>query len=129
MANIVTVAVPAFIEESSEYDTQYKRTMKWNPEKGDFVRNAANQVVECTGEEGYMIWCMKVSMTERYSCLAYSNDIGVEMEDALAQDDEKLVNPRTEWVRDFEFEWNGDSMNCSFKVKGKEWDKVFQINI
>ena len=130
MANIVTVAVPAFIEESSGYDTQYKRTMKWNP-------------VECTGEEGYMIWCMKVSMTERYSCLAYSNDIGVEMEDALAQDDEKtvesmvertirdalLVNPRTEWVRDFEFEWNGDSMNCSFKVKGKEWDKVFQINI
>ena len=143
MANIVTVAVPAFIEESSEYDTQYKRTMKWNPEKGDFVRNSANQVVECTGEEGYMIGCMKVSMTERYSCLAYSNDIGVEMEDALAQDDEKtvesmvertirdalLVNPRTEWVRDFEFEWNGDSMNCSFKVKGKEWDKVFQINI
>ena len=143
MANIVTVAVPAFIEESSEYDTQYKRTTKWNPEKGDYVRNAANQVVECTGEEGYMIWCMKVSMTERYSCLAYSNDIGVEMEDALAQDDEKtvesmvertirdalLVNPRTEWVRDFEFEWNGDSMNCSFKVKGKEWDKVFQINI
>ena len=36
MANIVTVAVPAFIEESSEYDTQYKRTMKWNPEKGVF---------------------------------------------------------------------------------------------
>ncbi len=63
MANIVTVAVPAFIEESSEYDTQYKRTMKWDPEKGDFVRNAANQVAECTGEEGYMIWCMKVSMT------------------------------------------------------------------
>lgn len=40
MANIVTVAVPAFIEESSEYDTQYKRTMKWNPEKGDFVMKA-----------------------------------------------------------------------------------------
>ena len=77
MANIVTVAVPAFIEESSEYDTQYKRTMKWNPEKGDFVRNAANQVVECTGEEGYMIWCMKVSndrtiflpcIFQRYRC-------------------------------------------------------------
>ena len=132
MANIVTVAVPAFIEESSEYDTQYKRTMKWNPEKGDFVRNAANQVVECTGEEGYMIWCMKVSMTERYSCLAYSNDIGVEMEESMVERtfrDALLVNPRTEWVRDFEFEWNGDSMNCSFKVKGKEWDKVFQINI
>lgn len=87
-----------------------------------------------------MIWCMKVSMTERYSCLAYSNDIGVEMEDALAQDDEKtvesmvertirdalLVNPRTEWVRDFEFEWNGDSMNCSFKVKGKSGTKYFK---
>ena len=92
MANIVTVAVPAFIEESSEYDTQYKRTMKWNPEKGDFVRNAANQVVECTGEEGYMIWCMKVSMTERYSCLAYSNDIGVEMEDALAQEYRSVID-------------------------------------
>lgn len=46
-----------------------------------------------------------------------------------AYTDALLVNPRTEWVRDFEFDWNGDSMNCSFKVKGKEWDKVFQINI
>lgn len=44
MANIVTVAVPAFIEESSEYDTQYKRTMKWNPEKGDFMRNAQTRL-------------------------------------------------------------------------------------
>ena len=145
MANIVTVAVPAFIEESSEYDTQYKRTMKWNPEKGDFVRNAANQVVECTGEEGYMIWCMKVSMTERYSCLAYSNDIGVEMEDALAQDDEKtvesmvertirdalLVNPRTEWVRDFEFESYSELSSISAgtalsRLRGKSGTKYFK---
>lgn len=142
MANIVTVAVPAFIEESSEYDTQYKKDNEMESRKG-FREKCNKPGCGVYRRREHMIWCMKVSMTERYSCLAYSNDIGVEMEDALAQDDEKtvesmvertirdalLVNPRTEWVRDFEFEWNGDSMNCSFKVKGKEWDKVFQINI
>lgn len=48
MANtsLQIVEVPDFIEESSEYDIKYKRTAKWNAEKGDFVRDGAYRMVE-----------------------------------------------------------------------------------
>lgn len=143
MAEIITVDVPEFLEENSEYDTKYKRTMKWDAEKGDFVRDGANKVVECSGREGFMIWCLKTAMTERYACLAYPDEIGVEMEDATDDDEPEIVesqvertiteaievNPRTEFVGDFNFTWDGDVMHCTFNVKGVEWDEVFQISI
>lgn len=146
MANarvLQVVDVPEFIKESASYDTKYKRTVKWDPEKGDFARDGANKVVECSGEEGFMIWCFKAAQTERYSCLAYTNDIGVELEEALAADNQKVVesmvqrtvmealkvNPRTEYVTDFKFTWNADEMHCTFLVKGIEWDKLFRISI
>ena len=65
------------------------------------------------------------------------------MERALDNDDEKtvesmvqrtitdalMVNPRTEYVRDFSFSWDGDNMTCQFKVKGINWDEVITITI
>lgn len=69
---LAVVSVPDFKSESSRYDTKYKHTAKWDPVKGDFVRDGANRIVSCTGEEGFMIWCFKVAQTERYSCLAYA---------------------------------------------------------
>lgn len=141
--NLQIVDVPEFRQESSEYDTKYRRTMKWDPVKGDFVRDGANRVKECSGYEGFAIWCLKITMTERYSCFSYSSDIGAELEEAIAQDDEKLVesmvertitdalkvNPRTEYVSDFEFTWDADELHFSFLVKGVEWDKVFRISV
>ena len=39
MANTLPIVeVPDFLEESSEYDTRYKRTAKWDAAKGDFAR-------------------------------------------------------------------------------------------
>lgn len=135
--------VPEFIEEDEEYDTQYKRSMKWDVEKGDFVRDGANRVQESSGYESFMIWCFKIAQTERYACLAYPEDIGVEMEPIVAEDDHDIaesmvertitdalmVNPRTESVSDFEFIWNGDELHCTFQVKGIEWEDEFQISI
>lgn len=143
MDGMTPVDVPDFLEENQEYDMQYKRTMKWDVEKGDFMRDSANKVQECSGEEGFMIWCYKTAMTERYSCLAYPDEIGVEMEEALDDDDTDIiesqvertitealeVNPKTEWVGDFEFTWDGDTMHCTFQVKGVEWDRTFQVRI
>lgn len=134
--------VPSIIEESARYDKKYKRTVKWDIAKGDFVQDGTNRLVECDGMEGYMIWCFKMSQTERYSCLAYPSSIGVEMEAAI-DDDEKvvesmvqrtitdalMVNPRTEYVRDFSFSWNADELHCSFLVKGVDWDETFKITI
>lgn len=137
------VEVPEFISESTEYDTRYKRSVRWDPVKGDFVRDGANRMVECDGREAFAIWCFKIAQTERYRCLAYPDVIGTEMERAMDNDDEKtvesmvqrtitdalMVNPRTEDVRDFSFTWNGDSMHCSFKVKGIDWDETIKISI
>lgn len=135
------VDIPGFIEESAAYDKTYKRSAKWNLETGDFVRDGANRVVGCDGREAYTVWCSKIAQTERYRCRAYPDSIGTEMEAAMADSDEKtvesmvqrtvtdalMVNPRTEWVKDFEFEWNGDAMKCVFFVKGVDWDEPFQV--
>lgn len=137
------VEVPEFISESTEYDTQYKRSVRWNPETGDFVRDGANRMVECDGREAFAIWCFKIAQTERYRCLAYPDVIGTEMERAMDNDDEKtvesmvqrtitdalMVNPRTESVGEFSFTWNGDAMHCSFKVKGIDWEEDVTVAI
>lgn len=132
------VQVPEFVPQNTKYDMEYRRSAKWDPVKGDFVRDGTNRVVECDGKEAYSIWCFKIAQTERYRCLAYPNSIGVEMERALDNDDVEtvesmvqrtitealMVNPRTEDVWDFEFSWKGDNMHCRFKVKGVDCDDI-----
>lgn len=138
-----TVEVPELLEETEQYDESYKPSVSWDLEKGDFVRNGANQLVQSTGKEAYKVWCVKMVCTERYSCLAYPDELGVEMEDALKEDSNSavesavertisealLVNPRTEYVRDFEFTWNGDELHCSFAVKGIEWEDDILLSV
>lgn len=143
MDNIITIEVPKFQEEEDEYDAKYKRTVKWDVENGDFVRDGANRVQGCPGEEGFAVWCYKTAVTERNACLAYPDEIGAEMEEAMDDDEADIVesqvertiteaieiNPRTEWIGDFEFTWDGDTMHCSFSVKGVEWEQIFKISI
>ena len=128
------VEVPDFISEDSQYDTQYKRSMKWDPELGDFVRDGAHRIKECDGKEAFAIWCFKIAQTERYRCLAYPDSIGTEMERAMDNDDEKtvesmvertitdaiMVNPRAENVRDFQFTWEGDQM----QKRSRSWKQT-----
>lgn len=135
--------VPEFMEESEEYDTQYKRSAKWDVDAGDFVRDGANRVVECSGREAFMVWCYKTAQTERYACLAYPPEVGAEMEAAMDDDDEMtvesmvertisdalLVNPRVESVQDFEFSWDGDEMHCRFQVRGTGCEELIVITI
>jgi len=137
------VQVPEFTPENAGYDTEYRRSVRWDPEAGDFVRDGANRMVECDGREAFAIWCFKTTQTERYRCLAYPASIGVEMERALDNDDEEtvesmvqrtitealMVNPRTEDVFGFEFVWDGDNMHCKFKVKGVDWDEEITVII
>lgn len=134
--------VPEIINEEAQYDREYRRSMKWNPDTGDFVRDGANRVAECDGMEAYMIWCFKVVQTERYQCLSYPSYIGTEMESAIDDDrevvqsmvertitDALLVNPRTEYVRDFEFEWDADELHVTFTVKGVGMEDEFEISL
>ena len=64
------------------------------------------------------------------------------MNEALAEDSEKavesaiertisealMVNPRTEYVRSFEFSWSGEAVSVSFTVKGVDTDE-FKVSI
>lgn len=129
-------------DEEEEYDIEYRRSMKWDYRKGDFVRNGSNQVDEADGYEAYALWCYKIAQTERDSCIAYSDEIGSELEEALSLDNTSVTesmiertiteaintNPRTEYVRDFEFTWNGDTMHVNFRVKGLNWDDEIKIS-
>lgn len=133
---------PQFIPESEERDNQYRPTVAWDVEKGDFILNGKGKMELCSGIEGYKVWCCKMALTQRYACLAYPEEIGTELEEALDEPEEKavqsaiertitealMVNPRTEYVRDFQFTWEGDNISCSFIVKGVE-NEEFQISI
>lgn len=141
-----TFDVPEVDEEEEEYDVEYKRSIRWDPELGDFVRDSSNRLVECDGYEAYMTWCYKMVQTQRDSHLAYTeefsgSDLGVEMEETSHEDDRETVesmiertmtealeiNPRTEYVGNFVFSWEGDDVHCEFIVKGIDWEDAIQI--
>ena len=136
------IDVPELVEDEELYDSQYRSSVKWDFELGDFVRDGANKLVECDGQEAFKVWCVKIVLTERFTCLAYDDDIGTEIEDALQErvyyavesalertiTEALMVNPRTEYVRDFDFEAEGDELWLSFTVKGVDWDE-FPIRV
>ncbi len=136
------VESPEFIQEGDTLDSEYRHTVAWDVEKGDFVLDRKNRMRICNGVEGYRVWCCKTALTQRYACPAYPDEIGAELDEALEEPDEKavqsalertitealMVNPRTEYVRDFVFSWNGDNVSCSFIVKGVEGNE-FYVNI
>lgn len=138
--------VPDVEQEEEEYDTEYKRSIRWDPELGDFARDSSGRLIECDGREAYMTWCYKTLQTERDSHLAYiaeisGADLGVEMEEISQETDRETVesmlertitealevNPRTEYVGGFAFTWDGDDVHCQFEVKGTDWDDMIQI--
>lgn len=132
--------VPDMVEEEDVAEEGYKRSVFFDVEKGDFRMDGAGRITEASGFEAYMQWCMKVVNTQRYECLAYPDEIGTELEydmqelsqeaieSAVERDitEALMVNPRTEYVQDFVFEWNGSQLTCSFLVKGVDVD-AFRI--
>jgi hypothetical protein len=129
---IPTISAPGAAEEQ-----KYKPSIYFDFEKGDFVRDGAGKLMQSTGREAYMQWCIKVVMTERFDHLAYGTDIGTEMVDAFSQADRAatesaiertineclMVNPKTEYVREYSFTWSSAEIRCSFVVKGQDWEE------
>ena len=134
--------IPDVEEDEERYDTEYYRSMKWDAQLGDFVRDGSGKIVEDDGESAYMTWCYKVSQTERFNCPIYPDEIGVEIEDATASKERSvvesmiqrtitealMVNPRTLEVKDFEFEWNGDSLSATCTVSAVDMED-FKLTI
>ena len=136
------VEIASLSKPQKENDIRYKRSAAWDLEKGDFFRDGAGKVETAIGRDAYIVWCIKTSTTERYAHLAYPSSIGAELETAKAESSNDaaelllertitealMINPRTEYVRDFLFEWNGDHLHLTFTVKGKDLEE-FQIEL
>ena len=119
---------------------EYKPAPKFDFETGDFVRDGAGRIVIAEGKEAYMEWCVKQCLTERNTRLAYSAKIGVEIDAAVKESksdpaavqsaiertitEALMVHPATEYVRQFQFAWEGsDSLHVSFVVKGRDFEE------
>lgn len=135
-----SIDVPAISNSGDTYDREYKRSPAWDPDTGDFVLDGSHKMIEASGAESFQVWCLKMSSTERFKCLAYcgpiGDQIGVEMDNAVYDDDHAtvesmmrrtitealMVNPRTIAVEDFSFFWEGDTVNGSCIVKAYQMD-------
>ena len=117
---------------------KYRQSVSFDFGSGDFNADGSNNMTLTSGRDVFIQWCMTVLHTERGSCLAYNSDIGVEMIEAMAMPSEPaqcsaiertvkealMVNPQTEYVRDFTFQNGPDYLICSFRIKGKPWEEL-----
>lgn len=140
-ALIPSVDVPDFVEPSEEYDTEYRPSLAWDLKAGDFVRTGGYKVPMSSGIEAYKVWCVKAIQTERFTCLAYADDIGAEIEAARREDNHQavelalsrtieealMVNPRTRSVEGFTFSWNGSEVHLSFTVNAID-EEAFTVD-
>lgn len=121
--------MPELIEQhQTEPVPQYGRSWLFDFEKGDFVVDGAGKIVLVDGHTAWAQWCIKTVLTERFAYLVYSHNYGTEIKSALRQPSRQaveselervitealLADPRTQMVKDFVFEWEGDSVKVRF---------------
>ncbi len=128
-----TFETPELAEAQGEGEPAptYGRSFVFDFEKGDFVLDGAGRVAEADGHVAWAQWCVKAVITERFGYLVYGPAYGCEVAGARRTQNRRaaeaeleraitealLSDPRTEAVRDFEFEWEGDSVHVSFAVE------------
>lgn len=127
--------MPEIITNDQREKPKYYPSIDFDYGIGDFIRDGANKLVVCNGHKAWQQWCIKVIQTERFACLAYSGNIGVEtesmkensrsaVESALERtiSEALMVDRRTDYVRAFSFSWESDALNITFIIKGHEWE-------
>lgn len=127
--------VPGLVETEDAVGTEYKPAPLWDFEKNDFVLNGAGQPIYGTGYDAWVLWCIKTIETQRYAHYGYSNNAGIEADEAFKQPDRAaresyfertitealLADPkgRTIQVKDFVFEWKADTLGITCTIIGK----------
>ena len=135
--------VPKII--ASEDDLVKQRAgMSFDFETGDFKLDNAGRIETATPYEVWAQWCLKTVYTQRWAYLGYSDQIGVELEEAFNQEDNAakesyieytisealLADPynRTKRVYDFNFNWETDSVKVTFVISGI-WDNDYTMTV
>lgn len=138
MPNLFPEGYEAEIIETSEIEESvigYKKGVLFDIERGDFVRNGANKMLDCTGIESWKIWCFNCINTRRYNHMAYSTDFGIDIDAAFKStsraEAESILNReitealladpygRTSYIEKIEFEWMAaDALKVNVCVHG-----------
>lgn len=131
-----TMNLPSLVTpRSKSVEKKYYPAPNFDFEVGEFLIDAAGRHIMADGKEAWEQWCIKTCATERCSRMAYSDKIGTEMEYAMKEPnidavkssivrtitETLLVNPATEYVKNFSFKVEGDNLWVSFDVKGRNW--------
>jgi len=127
--------VPATLTEDETPKAQYYPAPLWDVARGDFVLNGARQPLYGTGYEAWVLWCTKTILTQRWAHLGYSDNAGIEANEAFKEPDRAatssafertiteafLADPmgRTIQVKDFEIKWRADSLYITCTVVGQ----------
>ena len=130
--------VPATVATETDIETEYAPAPMWDIEAGDFVTDGAGKALYGSGYDAWVLWCTKSILTQRWAHYGYSDNEGIEAEEAFQQPDIQasesffertitealLADPmgRTSQVRDFEFRWEADSLWITCVVVGTDGD-------
>lgn len=139
MANLFPEGYESEVLEQSELASNtiigYKNGVAFDDEKGDFIRNGRNVVVDNTGVESWKNWCVNCVSTQRYAHLAYSTDFGIDIEGALSAENREeaeailtreitealMADPygRTAYISDISFDWvEPDAVKVDVTING-----------
>lgn len=140
-----TFEVPDIDLETADQES-FQKSYDFDFEVGEFVSDGGNKVQKSESYVAWAQWCIKAVQIERFSCLAYSSDVGIESEDIRRQDTREgsesvfektitealKVHVNTESVQNFVFEWENGSIIGSFTiypVQGMPIDVNATINL
>ena len=138
-----TFNLPTLAISTAPKTKRYYQSPSFDFETGDFLVDNAGRFVFADGRETFEQWCLKVCMTERGTRLAYSDKIGTEFEAAIHFTDPAavkssiirtisesiLVHPAAEYVKNFQFKSEGDELQVSFDVKGRDFDDASRLTV
>lgn len=113
----------------------YRGGMAFDNEKGDYIRDGKNKILDSSGIESWKCWCINCLSTQRYAHLAYSTDFGIDIEAAMKAEshaeaesiltreitDALMADPydRTDYIYDISFNWETpDSVLVHLTIKG-----------
>lgn len=105
-----------------------KLSPQFDWDSGDFLFQGGKILLG----DGYVDWCLKVTQTERSTRLAYSDKIGVELQQVPRLTHERarsqivrtitealMINPRTQAVKNVSLRTEADRIYAAFDVNGR----------
>lgn len=120
---------------NTDQPTVYRNGVAFDDERGDFLRDGLNKLMDSDGIGSWKSWCANCVRTERYKHLAYSTDFGIELDKAMnASSREEAENiltreitealmadpyKRTKYIEEITFDWTApDSVSVVVTVRG-----------